>query len=100
MEYPVRFNVCPCCSSPRRFVEEETQAEIKAGKLEEGMKVPAFITKSMLFDPNSKTAILARKQVTVLVGICDICCNCGAVYCTEMHKQYAIADPQVQQPKK
>ena len=97
MEYPVRFDVCPCCSSPRRFIEEETQAEIAAGRLQEGTRVPAFITQSALFDPNSKKILLARKKIPVMVGICDICCVCGTVYCVEINKQSAVMEPQVNQ---
>jgi hypothetical protein len=96
MNYPIKFNVCPCCSSPRRVIEEEVLAEIAAGKLEIGARIPALVTQSALFNPNSKSALLVRKQISVMVGYYDVCSSCGVLYCIEMQKQSTVVDPQVQ----
>ena len=96
MDYPVMFNVCPCCSSPRRIIEEETHAEIIAGRLKAGARVPAMITQSALYDSKSTSALLVRKQITVMVGFYDVCRDCGNLYCVEMQKQSTVVDPQIQ----
>jgi hypothetical protein len=95
MDYPVMFNVCPCCSSPRRIIEEETHAEIIAGRLKAGARIPAMVTQSALYDPKSMMIVLAKKQVTMMVGYYDVCQNCGLLYCYSMDKMYAIVEPQI-----
>jgi len=96
MDYPVRFSVCPCCSSPRRIIEKETLAEIAAGRLKVGARIPALVTQSALYDPKSASSLLARKQISVMVGFYDVCQNCGLLYCCEMQKQSTVVDPQLQ----
>jgi hypothetical protein len=96
MDYPVMFNVCPCCSSPRRIIEEETHAEIIAGRLKAGARIPAMVTQSALYDPKSMSTLLIKKQITVMVGLYDVCRDCGNLYCVEMQKQTATVDPQIQ----
>lgn len=96
MEYPIKFNVCPCCSSPRRIIEEETLAEIAAGRLKAGARIPALVTQSALYDPKSMSTLLIRKQIAVMVGFYDVCAVCGTLYCVEMQKQSTVVDPQVQ----
>lgn len=96
MEYPKKFSVCPCCKSPRRIIEEEVLEEIAAGRLDIGARVPILVTQAALFNPNSKTKLLARKQIPVMIGFYDVCSECGTLYCVEMQKQTTIVDPQVQ----
>jgi len=92
--FPVKFNKCPVCGSEKRIVEEEVKNEIEAGRLPKNSRVPAVISQSMLFDATLTTTILAKKQVPLLMGLYDICSDCGTLYLVEMQKQVALIDPQ------
>lgn len=95
MDYPKTFNVCPVCGSTEKFGETVTQEEIEKGNLSEDSKTAIMLSKTMIFDPQNNQTIIARRQVPVLVGIFDVCCSCGALYCTEMRKEVGIIEPQI-----
>lgn len=97
MEYPVKFSKCPVCGSEKRIVEAEAQQEIKSGKLPEGAMVPAILTKSFLYDPKNITNFVAKREILVILTCCDICAECGTLYCVEAQKQVAVVDPYAQQ---
>ena len=91
--YPIKFDKCPVCGSTRCIVEEEVNKEIEAGNLKEGSKIPALISQSKMFDPNSNITIFSTRHVTVLIGFYDVCTDCGTLYCKEMQKQVAVVKP-------
>ena len=95
--YPIRFNVCPNCGSPRRIIEEEVNVEIGAKHLAVGSRVPAMVSQSVLADPNNKSALIAKRPVPVMIGYFDVCVECGTLYCVEMNKMTAMLDPQIRQ---
>ena len=95
MNYPVVFSKCPVCGSAERFMELETQEEIKKGNLPQDSRIAVMISKTILFNPTDNRVLLFRKEAPVLVGIFDVCIQCGNLYCTEMQKGIAVIEPQV-----
>ena len=95
MNYPKTFSSCPVCGSIERFGEMATQEEISKGNLSIDSKTAIMISRTMLFNPkDSGGVILFRKEVPVLVGFYDVCCNCGCLYCVEMQKGVGVVEPQ------
>ena len=89
------FTKCPSCGSERRILEEECQAQIKAGKLPEGTVIPAHMSQSVLFNPTPvQNIILARHVVPVMVSQFDICAECGTLYLTRMDRRNALMEAQ------
>lgn len=98
MEGNLKFSQCPVCKGTNRIVENVVKSEIESGRLKPNSRIPVFITKSAMFDPNDKSKILARKQVVVLIGFYDVCEDCGTIYCMEMTKQLAFVEPNNNMP--
>ena len=95
MDYPVRFDKCPVCGSTDRFGELETQEEIGKGNLPGDAKIAIMVSRTMLFNPNDNRVLLFQREVPALVGIYDVCCECGCLYCVEMQKGIGVITPQV-----
>ena len=95
MDYPIKFESCPNCGSTERFGEIETQEEIKKGNLLKDSRTAIMLSKTMIFNPEDKRVLLFRKQVPVLVGVFDVCCSCGTLYCISMDKGTAVIEPQL-----
>ena len=98
-KFPIKFDQCPACSSYRRSVEEEMEEEVKAGRLPADSKTGVMMTRTALFDPMSAaTGILAKREVTMLVGLYDTCFDCGTLYLVEMRRQVTTVTPQINEP--
>ncbi len=95
MDYPVIFSNCPVCGSIERFMELETQEEIKKGNLPQDSRIAVMVSRTILFDPKDNRILLFRKEAPVLVGIFDVCTQCGTLYCIEMQRGTAVIEPQV-----
>ena len=98
MDYPIRFESCPSCGSTEKFGEIETQEEIVKGNLPQDSKTAIMLSKTMIFNPKDNRVLLFRKQVPVLIGVFDVCCNCGCLYCVEMQRGTGVVEPQVGPP--
>ena len=96
-DFPVQFDKCPVCGSERRLVEEEVTKEIAEGKLSPGTMIPALMSQSVMYNPIEGSRILARRLVPCLVGIYDVCADCGTLYLHVMVKQAVGIEPQAQQ---
>ena len=94
IEYPVKFKSCPSCGSESRIVETEAEEEISKGNLKVGTKIPILVSRTALFNP-ADTSIIARKTIPMLIGYYDVCSECGTLYCIEIQKGTAIAEPQI-----
>ena len=95
MEYPATFSKCPVCGSVDRFGELVTQEEIEKGNLPEDSRTAIMLSRTMVFNPKDNRILLLRKEVPVLIGIFDVCCNCGCLYCISMEKGLGVIQPQV-----
>ena len=95
MEYPKRFESCPSCGSTGKFGEIETVEEIKKGNLPKDSRTAIMLSKTMIFNPQDSKVLLFRREVPVLIGVFDVCVNCGCLYCVEMQKGVGMVEPQV-----
>lgn len=95
MDYPKEFKSCPNCGSVERFSELVAQEEIAKGNLSKDTKTAIMFYRTMIFNPNDQKVLLVRKQVPVLMGVFDVCTQCGTLYCVCMDKQVAVVEPQV-----
>ena len=98
IEFPVTFSQCPVCGSTERFGETVSQEEIAKGNLPKDSRTAIMLTKTMVFAPRDNRVLLARREVPVLVGIFDVCCSCGTLYCISMEKGVGVVEPQVGKP--
>ena len=95
MDYPVTFGMCPVCGSTDRIGELETQEEIKKGNLPEDARTAIMLSRTMLFNPKDNKVLLFRREVPVLMGIFDVCRNCGTLYCIQMDKGIGVVEPKM-----
>lgn len=95
MEYPKKFDVCPNCGSMVRIIESEAREEAskKGGAIGIDTKTGCLITQTGIFDP-TKAAVIAPKKIPVIMSRCDICADCGTLYCVEVQKGEMTATPQ------
>lgn len=92
MEYPKKFEKCPCCGSTTTFSELETQAEIEKGNLKTGTKIPMIVSQCHIVNPQDNSVLLFRRQFPLLVSFLDTCTECGCIYCREIHKTVGVLD--------
>jgi hypothetical protein len=92
MEYPKKFPVCPHCGSMVRVIESEAMQELAKGNLKVVTRASCLTTETAIFDPTSP--IIAARDVPVVRAFYDICADCGSLYCVEIDKASARAQPQ------
>ena len=95
MNYPKKFDKCPCCGSTKTIIAEETEEQIVLGKLPEGSRIPALVTQSQIINMQDKKLIIARRSFPMILGFCDICSDCGTLYCVEVQRATGIIEPRV-----
>ena len=95
MDYPIKFESCPVCGSKSRIIEMETNEEIEKGNLSSETRIPVLFTQSKLFNPDDKTFLLARRQITVIMCFFDVCSDCGTLYAVEVQKGIGMIEPQI-----
>ncbi len=95
MDYPKRFEHCPCCGSKERIIENEVKSEIEAGHLRKDAKIPVLATQAQVIDLQDKNILITRRQFPLLIGLYDVCSNCGTLYCVEMVKHIGIAEAHI-----
>lgn len=99
--FPMTFDECPVCGSERRIIQEEAEHEIGAGRLPKGSTTGAMMTQTALFDPTAmSTGILAKREVPFLVGLYDVCAECGCFYLVEMRRDNRTISPQIKEMPK
>lgn len=95
IKFPIDFTNCPNCGSERRIAESVTNEEIAKGSLKLGQKTPFIVSRAVIFDPTVK---LFGKKALVLLGIFDVCADCGTVYCIHAEKGTGTVEPQIPPP--
>ena len=86
LEFPIVFTSCPNCGGKRRIAEIVTNEEIEKGNLEPGQITPFIASKTLIFNPRSLKILIPTKEVMALLGLLDICADCGIVYCIHVQK--------------
>ena len=94
MIYPKTYDKCPACGSTQRLVAEEM-----ADKLKPNQKAAILVTQTPLINNDLVTKIIATRPVKVLVGLFDVCAECGLLYCFEAQIQQAILSNQQPPPQ-
>lgn len=96
---PIKFDSCPNCGGTHRVVEEETNKAIARGELKLDAKIPAIVSRSLIFDPKLMPKISGvTKQVPAIFGFYDICVDCGTLYCISIEKGMATIEAKTQAP--
>lgn len=96
LKYPMNFKQCPNCGSTDCVLELETNKAIAEGKLKKkgAKRIPVLVTKSIIFDPDTMSRVLGiSKKVRAILGLYDVCANCGTLYCVSMQEGEAVVEP-------
>lgn len=99
MKVLAKHTHCPVCGSESRVLEDRAAVEIAAGKLPAEFKTGALITQTPMFSPNYGS-IVASREVPAIMGLYDVCSDCGNMYAVEMIEHTMLVAPSINPSQK
>jgi hypothetical protein len=87
------FEKCPACGHVGTIVQDRVNELITEEKLSPGTKLAALVSQSPLVDPR-RQVILAKKTISGIITIYDVCSNCGCLYCVAAQEVEMQMKPQ------
>ena len=89
LQFPLMWDKCPACGSPRRVADIVKEEEIPKGKWRADLPATILPQPTAMIDPLKIQHVLT---FTMLISMLDICADCGCLYAFRIDKTETSTD--------